>query len=114
MDALVTATRTARLVTVRWDVLPNEHGGKMLWLGSWLVGNSDVEGPWFYSGCGGGMSEIVPPEDASGIRIRRWPSDGLTPEYNDVGLDIGSIATSELQFDRRQPHSRLSFAPTGP
>lgn len=85
----------------------------MLWLGSWLVGDSGVEGSWFYSGRGGGTSEIAPPEEASGIRLRRWPSDGLTPEYIDIGLELDNVATAELDFDRRQPHSRLSFVPAG-
>jgi hypothetical protein len=92
----VTAARTTRLVSVRWDVLPNEHGSDMLWLGSWLVG--DARGGWLvHSGRGGDSSEIAPPEEASGIR-GAGSSDGLTPEYIDIGLEFDRVATAELDW----------------
>jgi hypothetical protein len=107
----MTTNETAvRAITLEWSVLPNEHGGQMLWLGSWLVGDDGSEGTWFYSGRGGQVVDVAPPPGATGMRIRRWPSDGLTPEYVDLDLAHASIRTADLDFDRRQRFARLSLA----
>ena len=56
-----------------------------------------------------------PPADASGVRLRFWPSEGLDPEYIDIDLPGNPpgnaathlIDTASLDFDRPGPHSRL-------
>ncbi len=95
-------------MTIHWDRLANEQGQPMLWFGSWLVGDKGGEGEWFYSGRGGESTRHHVPPDASGVRIRSWPAEALPEEY--VDLPLGGereIHTAELNFDERQPHSRL-------
>jgi len=75
-------------------------------------GDEGGEGRWFYSGRGGEQSRLVPPPEATGMRILRWPHDGLDPEYVDLLFDDGRlpapISTADLNFDvPQQPHSRL-------
>lgn len=65
--------------------LINEQGGPMRLLGSWLVG--DGEGANFYSGTGGEATAHAVPAGARGYRLRRWPSEGLAPEYLDWWFD---------------------------
>ncbi len=96
-------------VRVRWDAGPNEKGQPILWLGAWLVGNRGEEGVWFHSGRGASLTEHAIPDDATGIRIRRWPNEGLSPEYVDlVKVWRGAIDTTALDFDKPQPFSVLS------
>ena len=45
-----TATRT---LAFRCPVLPNEQGGRMIWLLTWLIDDDGTEGAWFYHGRGG-------------------------------------------------------------
>jgi len=96
----------------------NEHGESMLWYGSWLVSADGVEGDGFYSGRGGVTRRYVTPPAAVGLRVRRWPNEGLEPEYADV-LDLTHLhvlCASDLNFDAAQRHSRLplySPAPVG-
>jgi hypothetical protein len=81
----------------------------MLWFGSWLVGDCGSEGGWFYSGRGGEDGVYAVPSDVTGVRIRRWPSDGLDPEYCDLPppeRDI-ELALEALDFDTRQRFSLL-------
>lgn len=83
----------------------------MLWFGSWLSGNDGGEGSWFYSGHGGDRDTYSVPVEATGLRIRRWPNEGLDAEYADLlsleGLD--ELAAATLDFDSPQPFSRLLF-----
>jgi hypothetical protein len=96
-------------IRVNWPDLENEHGGRMLWFGAWLVSNDGDEGPWFYSGRGAEITTHQTPAGAVGLRLRRWPSEGLDPEYVDLTLNGASdIDPLMLDFDRAQPHSRLA------
>jgi hypothetical protein len=95
-------------IRVHWPDLENEHGGRMLWFGAWLVGRAGDEGGWFYSGRGGEVTGHEIPTEASGARLRRWPSEGLDPEYVDVPVSGDADVDPLLfDFDRAQPHSRL-------
>jgi hypothetical protein len=96
----------ARTVTVELPVLANEQGGDVLWLASWLYGDGS-EGDWFYSGRGGEAVTVEPPPGA-GIRVRRWVSDGLPPEYADILVTPGHLSAGSLDFDTAGPHERLS------
>jgi hypothetical protein len=89
----------------------NEHGDRMLWYGSWLVSEDGVEGDGFYSGRGGVSGRYAVPASAVGLRVRRWPNEGLEPEYVDVmGLaHVQELCAGDLNFDVTQPFSRLSF-----
>jgi len=104
---------TARAVRVAWAAATNEHGDAMLWFGSWLLGNAGEEGPWFYSGRGGETTEHAAPGGMTGMRIRRWPSEGFWSEYVDLAAaelaaqGAAAIRTGDLRFDRPQPFSRL-------
>jgi hypothetical protein len=60
--------------------LINEQDQPMRLLASWLL--PEHEGAVFYSGNGGTVRAPVPAE-AVGFRLRRWPSEGLAPEYLD-------------------------------
>lgn len=60
--------------------LTNEQHEPMRLLVSWLL--PAHEGAVFYGGSGGAVLSPVPP-DAVGFRLRRWPSEGLAPEYLD-------------------------------
>ncbi len=80
----------------------------MLWFGAWLVGDDGSEGAWFHSGRGAAEGRYAVPADATGIRIRRWPSDGFDAEYADVlDLSTPSLLAEQLDFDRRQAYSLL-------
>ena len=96
-------------VTVHWPRVPNEHGGTTLWFGSWLVGDSGGEGAKFYSGRGGDVDTYVAPHRATGLRIRRWPNEGLDAEYADVlELPPGqSLSADDLDFDTRQKYANI-------
>ena len=99
-------------ITVRWPAELNEHGAPLLWFGSWLTGNSGFEGSWFYSGRGGEHAEYPVPPEATGMRIRRWPNEGLDAEYSDVlTLDrLAELAPATLDFDAPQPFSPFASA----
>ena len=62
--------------------LVNEHGGPMRLLLSWLL-DGGAEGAIFYSGTGAAALAHPIPPGARGFRLRRWPSEGLAPEYFD-------------------------------
>ena len=97
-------------LTIVWPAEPNEHGARMLWAASWLVGTAGEEGEAIYSGRGGEQRRYAVPTAASGVRIRRWPNEGLEPEYVDV-LDLAGVRElrpDRLDFDVPQPFSRLS------
>jgi hypothetical protein len=49
-------------------------------LASWLL--PEHEGAVFHGGTGGAVMAPVPPETV-GFRLRRWPSEGLAPQYLD-------------------------------
>ena len=100
---------TAEQIEIHWPEVLNEQGRPMLWFGSWLVGRDGSEGGWFHSGRGGAAASYPVPASVTGLRIRRWPNDGLEPEYADlVGLDnLQRISASDLDFDSRQPFSLL-------
>ena len=81
----------------------------MIWFASWLVGAEGVEGGWFHSARGAAGIRVSVPADATGVRIRRWPSDGLDAEYADV-FDLAGLASIDaagLGFDKEQRYSRL-------
>ena len=103
------------LVLILPDEL-NEHGEQMLWHGSWLVSDDGVEGDAFYSGRGGVTGRYALPAAAVGLRVRRWPNEGLEPEYADV-LDLAhrrELRGSDLDFDVTQPFSRLQLSDQEP
>jgi hypothetical protein len=97
---------SSRAVTIEFPALPNEHGGDSLWLASWLHDDGS-EGGWFYSGRGGEAVTAEPPPGA-GIRVRRWVSDGLPPEYADVTVSMCHLSAGALDFDTAGPFERLS------
>jgi hypothetical protein len=66
--------------------LINEQGEPMRLLASWLL--AAHEGAVFYAGVGGRVTVAVP-DGALGYRLRRWPSEGLAPEYLDWRFDEG-------------------------
>ena len=82
----------------------------MLWFASWLRGNDGAEGAWFYSGHGGGSETYPVPPESTGLRIRRWPNEGLDAEYADILTitDSGHLAAESLDFDAPQRFSRLA------
>jgi hypothetical protein len=94
--------------SIVWPTEQNEHGSQMLWAGAWLVGHGGEEGAAIYSGRGGEAGRYPVPTTATGVRIRRWPNEGLEPEYADV-LDLNGdeLRPERLDFDRPQPFSRL-------
>ena len=95
-------------VCIDWPDLLNEHGDPMLWFGAWLVGNEGVEGSWFYSGRGASRTRHPIPASATGMRLRRWPNEGLAPEYADViPVPNGEVDASDVLFEREQPFSLL-------
>lgn len=97
-------------ITVLWPDIVNEKGKPMLWLGAWLIGSEGIEGDWFHSGRGGGETSHEVPPDATGVRVRKWPSEGLAPEYADMTpIESSRIDASMLPFERQQPFSLLSF-----
>ncbi len=96
-------------ITVHWPDERNEQGRPMLWFGSWLVGGQGGEAGWFHSGRGAATTQAVVPPEATGVRIRRWPNDGLDAEYADILelAELRELRAAELDFDRRQRYSRL-------
>jgi hypothetical protein len=107
-------------ITVTWPEVENEHGAAMLWFASWLKGDDGSEGKGFYSGRGGDRQSYPGPPDATGLRIRRWPNEGLDAEYVDViplgdvhrvapALDSGALDPGSLDFDAPQRFSRLEL-----
>lgn len=70
---------------LRLPALANEQHEPMRLLASWLVGGG--EGANFYSGTGGAATAHPVPAGARGYRLRRWPSEGLAPEYLDWWFD---------------------------
>ncbi len=70
---------------LRLPALINEQGEPMRLLASWLMG--ETEGANFYSGTGGEETAQPVPATARGYRLRRWPSEGLAPEYLDWWFD---------------------------
>lgn len=96
-------------IRVNWPEVENENGRPMLWFGSWLVSGDGSEGGWFHSARGGAEGSYPVPTSAIGLRIRCWPNDGLEAEYADLlALDtIQDLVATDLDFDRRQPFSRL-------
>ena len=105
---------------IRWHAATSDFGLQMPWFGAWLIGAEGLEGEWFHSGRGAAVTEHETPADASGVRLRFWPSEGLDPEYIDIDLpsDLPGnppssaaahlIDTASLDFDRPGPHSRLA------
>src|SRR5690349_1020477 len=73
-------------VTIDWAAETNEQGGPVRWFGSWILGADGREGPWFYRGFGSEQTAHTAPVDTVGVRIRKWTSEGLDPEYVDVTL----------------------------
>ncbi len=96
-------------LTIDWPVDENEHGEQMLWAASWLVGAAGEEGAAIYSGRGGEQRCYAVPTVATGVRVRRWPNEGLEPEYADVLslTGMGGLRPAQLDFDVRQPFSML-------
>ena len=103
------------VVRISWHGARSDFGEAMPWFGSWLIGDDGVEGGWFHSARGAAETSHTPPREASGVRLRFWPSEGLDPEYVDVPLPEGggafAIDTSQLDFERPGPHSRLPLIP---
>jgi hypothetical protein len=96
-------------VCIEWPALENEDGAPMLWFGAWLVGHEGVEGSWFHSGRGEARTRHPIPSDVTGIRLRRWPNEGLAPEYADVmPVPEGWISAADVLFEREQPFSLLA------
>ncbi len=96
-------------IRVDWPAVQNEQGRPMLWFGSWLTGSAGDEAEWFHSARGGAAGSYPVPAHATGLRIRRWPSDGLDAEYADI-LDLDRVThlvATELDFDTRQQFSLL-------
>jgi hypothetical protein len=96
-------------LAIHFPEVMNDQGRPMIWFGSWLVGQDGREGEWFHSARGGAVVRVARPPEATGLRIRRWPSDGLDAEYADV-LDLASAASLDadsLDFDTRQRYSLL-------
>ena len=98
-------------ITVRWPAELNEHGAPLLWFGSWLTGSTGAEGSWFYSGRGGEHAEYPIPAEATGLRIRRWPNEGLDAEYSDViALDkLSELLPAALDFDAWRAKSARKY-----
>lgn len=93
-----------------WHEQTSDFGQPMPWFGSWLVGDGETEGDWFHSGRGAAETAHAPPDEAVGVRLRYWPSEGLDPEYIDLPLpDTGLIETIALDYDHPGPHSRLDL-----
>jgi hypothetical protein len=51
------------------------------------------------------------PADATGLRVRRWPNEGLDAEYVDIlKLEgLGELSPESLDYDAPQPYSHLAF-----
>lgn len=95
-------------LAIDWPDVANEHGDPMLWFGAWLVGNEGVEGEWFHSGRGAACTAHTVPPEATGARLRRWPNEGLAPEYADlIPTPSGQVDAADVLFEREQPFSLL-------
>ena len=96
-------------ITVSLPDALNEHGRPMLWFASWLSGHEGAEGQWFYSGRGGESASFPVPDGATGLRIRRWPNEGLDAEYADIVAlaEVREVSAEALDFDAPQQFSRL-------
>lgn len=81
--------------------LPNEHREPMRLLAAWLC--DEGEGAIFYSGSGGTLDVSVPP-GARGYRLRRWPSEGLAPEYLDWWFNSGQPSAVSGQHEEARRH----------
>ena len=104
-DALAEGERPAGRLVIAWGAEINEQGGPMRWLASWLAGDQGHELDWFYSGWGDETTEHAIPVAATGVRLRKWVSEGLDPEYLDLPIERSMvIRTAALDFDARQPH----------
>jgi hypothetical protein len=102
-------TAGSRQLTCHWPNSDNEHGAPMLWLGSWLVGAHGEEGDWFHSDRGAAISQHAVPQTATGLRVRRWPNEGLEPEYVDLTpVPPDAVLVDELPFERPQSFSMLA------
>lgn len=66
--------------------LLNEQGEPMRLLLTWLF-DAEREGEVLYAGTGGAPSVHTIAFGAGGYRLRRWPSEGLAPEYFDWWFD---------------------------
>lgn len=96
-------------LSITWPEITNERSVPMLWLGAWLLGPDGEEGDWFHSGRGAAVTEHEVPFGVTGVRIRRWPNEGLAPEYADViPVPQSELAAESVLFDRRQPFSALT------
>ena len=96
-------------LTVEWPSISNEHGDAMLWLGAWLIGDKGAEGEWFHSGRGGAQPRRDVPAAATGIRLRRWPNEGLAPEYAAlIPITALQVNAAAVSFEREQPFSMLA------
>lgn len=69
-----------RSMHLEFPRLINEQDQPMRLLASWLL--AEHEGTIFYSGSGGTVTAPVP-HQAIGFRLRRWPSEGIAPEFLD-------------------------------
>ena len=49
------------------------------------------------------------PDGATGLRIRRWPNEGLDAEYADIVplAEVREVSADALDFDAPQQFSRL-------
>ena len=109
-------------ITVHWPQLSNEDGYGLLWFASWIVDDEGVEGDWFYSGRGGETQTTPVPDEAIGVRVRRWPSEGIEAEYADVLLNDGarelwassSTSTSSSPSPASPPTPRAPSAASTP
>jgi hypothetical protein len=108
-NALASGEPPAGWLGIEWGREINEQGGVMRWLASWLTGDRGHELDWFYSGWGDETTEHAVPAAATGVRLRKWVSEGLDPEYLDLPLDRSTvIRTAALDFDARQAHRAFS------
>ena len=97
-------------ITVIWPPALNEDDSPMLWLGTWLVGTEGMEGDWCHSGRGEAETEHQVPESVTGMRLRKWPNEGLAPEYADViPIPERTLAAESAIFEREQPFSLLGL-----
>ena len=107
------ATNGSPGFTVHWPALLNEDGYGLLWFASWIADDTGTEGDWFYCGRGGESSNEAIPAEAIGVRVRRWPSEGLDAEYADVLFDEGprEVRAEQLNFGVKQPFARIPADP---
>jgi hypothetical protein len=76
-------TGSPRSIHLELPRLINEQDEPMRLLASWLL--AEHEGAIFYSGVGGPVTAPIP-QQAIGFRLRRWPSEGIAPEFLDWRL----------------------------